>query len=99
MTMPSREQLLREAAEKEVLASTFTQYARNLAETFDGIPSRPGDSEPFWKGPAAERYLANAVRLRREMSELENSCLATAETLRRRAEQLRKEAAQVPNSA
>ncbi|MFI7230632.1 hypothetical protein ACIBO5_46125 [Nonomuraea angiospora] len=97
--MPTREQLIREAAEKEMLASTFTRYARDLAATFDGIPARPGDSEPYWKGPAAERYLADAVRLRREMNDLENSCLATADTLRRRAELLRKEAAQVPNSA
>ncbi|QFY12918.1 hypothetical protein GBF35_45870 [Nonomuraea phyllanthi] len=97
--MPVKHQLLREAAEKEALASTFTTYARTLADAFDGIPSRPGDSEPFWKGPAAERYLATAVRLRRDMNELESSCLATAENLRRRAEQLRKEAAQVPDPA
>lgn len=95
--MPIRHQLLREAAEKEVLASTFTRYARSLADTFRGIPSQPSDSELFWKGPAAERYLANAVRLRRELSELEEACLATAEKLRRRAKQLRVEAAQVPD--
>ncbi|MEU4235298.1 hypothetical protein AB0F17_64450 [Nonomuraea sp. NPDC026600] len=95
--MPVRHQLLREAAEKEALATTFTRYARNLADTFEGIPSKPGDSEPFWKGPAAERYLAHAVGLKREMSELESSCLATAENLRRRASQLREEAAQVPD--
>jgi uncharacterized protein YukE len=95
--MPVKHQLLREAAEKEALASTFTRYARNLADTFEGIPSKPGDTELFWKGPAGERYLANAVRLRREMSELEDSCLATAENLRRRAKQLRAEAAQVPD--
>ncbi|WP_101789164.1 hypothetical protein [Nonomuraea indica] len=95
--MPVRHQLLREAAEKEALASTFIRYARTLADTFNGIPSKPSDSEPLWKGPASERYLANAVRLRREMSELENSCLSTAENLRRRARQLREEAAQVPD--
>ncbi|MBT2232298.1 hypothetical protein [Nonomuraea sp. NEAU-A123] len=95
--MPVRHQLLREAAEKEALATTFTTYARTLADTFEGIPSKPSDSEPFWKGPAAERYLTHAIRLRREMSDLENSCLATAESLRRRAQQLRTEAAQVPD--
>ncbi|MFB4283156.1 hypothetical protein ACBJ59_48195 [Nonomuraea sp. MTCD27] len=97
--MPTRDQLLREAAEKESLASTFAGCARSLAETFDGIPARPSDSDPFWKGAAADRYLADAVRLRREMADLESSCLATAEALRRRAEQLRKEAAQVPDPA
>ncbi|TMR91027.1 hypothetical protein [Nonomuraea basaltis] len=95
--MPVRHQLLREAAEKEALATTFTRYARNLADTFEGVPSKPSDSESFWKGPAAERYLAHAVRLRRELGELESSCLATAENLRRRAKQLRMEAAQVPD--
>jgi uncharacterized protein YukE len=97
--MPIKHQLLREAAEKEALASTFMRHARTLANAFEGIPSKPGDSESFWKGPAAERYLANAVRLRREMNELESSCLATAENLRRRAKQLREEAAQVPDPA
>lgn len=95
--MPVKHQLLREAAEKEALASTFTRYARFLAHTFDGIPMAPGASESFWKGPAAELYLAHATRLRREMADLENSCLATAENLRHRAKQLREEAAQVPD--
>ncbi|WP_443168658.1 hypothetical protein [Nonomuraea sp. KM90] len=97
--MSKRVQLLREAAEKELLASTFAGYATSLAGTFDGLPSRPGDSDAFWRGAAADRYLADAVRLRREMADLESSCLATAEALRRRADQLRKEAAQVPDSA
>ncbi|WP_113705651.1 hypothetical protein [Nonomuraea lactucae] len=95
--MPIRHQLLREAAEKEALASTFTRYAKTLADAFNGIPEKPSDSEPFWKGPASEQYLTHAVRLRREMSDLENSCLTTAENLRRRARQLREEAAQVPD--
>ncbi|MGW0486493.1 hypothetical protein [Nonomuraea sp. NPDC003214] len=95
--MPVKHQLLREAAEKEALASTFVRYARTLADTFDGIPAKPGDSEPFWKGQAAERYLTHAARLRRELAELENSCLATAENLRRRAKQLREDAARVPD--
>ncbi|MEU4573625.1 hypothetical protein [Nonomuraea sp. NPDC023979] len=95
--MPVKHQLLREAAEKETLASTFTRYAKTLAETFDGIPAKPGDSESFWKGPAAERYLTQTARLRRELAELENSCLATAENLRRRAKQLRDDAASVPD--
>ncbi|MGA4993841.1 WXG100 family type VII secretion target [Nonomuraea bangladeshensis] len=93
--MPARDQLLREADEKESLASAFTGYARRLSETFAGIPSQQSDSASFWKGAAADRYLADAVRLRREMADLEASCLATAEALRRRADHLRKEAAQM----
>ncbi|MEV4225360.1 hypothetical protein [Nonomuraea sp. NPDC049725] len=95
--MPVKHQLLREAAEKEALASTLVRYARTLADTFDGIPAKPGDSKPFWEGQAAERYLTHAARLRRELAELENSCLATAENLRRRAKQLREDAARVPD--
>jgi uncharacterized protein YukE len=97
--MATREQLLRDAAEKESLASTFAGFAERLMDTFDGVPLRPSDSDPFWKGASAERYLADAIRLRREMSELESSCQATAVALRRRADQLRKDAAQVPDPA
>ncbi|MFI6499903.1 hypothetical protein [Nonomuraea typhae] len=95
--MPVRRELLREAAEKEALATTFAKYAGTLAGTFTGIPTKPGDSESFWKGPAAERYLAHAVRLKGEIGELEGSCLATAENLRRRAQRLREEAARMPD--
>jgi uncharacterized protein YukE len=95
--MPVKSQLLREAEEKEALAATFTRYARTLADAFDGIPSAHSGSESFWKGPAAERYLTQANQLRRQMTDLENGCLATAENLRRRAKQLREEAARVPD--
>ncbi|RVX38482.1 hypothetical protein EDD27_0794 [Nonomuraea polychroma] len=91
--MTTRQQLLREAAAKEALASTFTRYAKGLADAFDGIPSQQGEFDPFWKGPAMERYRAHAIRLRRDMDELEDSCLATAENLRRRAKRLREDAA------
>ncbi|WP_222871814.1 hypothetical protein, partial [Nonomuraea sp. PA05] len=64
--MAAREQLLREATEKEMLASAFVGYAKRLAKTFDGVPSRPADSDPFWKGASADRYLADAVHLKRE---------------------------------
>ncbi|MGP3956782.1 hypothetical protein ACTWPT_12340 [Nonomuraea sp. 3N208] len=91
--MTTKQQLLREAAAKEALASAFARYAKGLADAFDGIPSQQGQFDPFWKGPSVERYLAHAVRLRREMGELEDSCLATADNLRRRAKQLRLNAA------
>lgn len=97
--MPTREHLLREAAEKELLASTFAGFARSIAATFDGIPSRPGESEAIWRGAVADRYLTDAVRLKREIADLEGSCLATAEALRRRAEQFRKTAALLPDLA
>ncbi|MEV4477023.1 hypothetical protein [Nonomuraea sp. NPDC049504] len=95
--MPVKHQLLREAAEKEALALTFTRYAKTLAEVFDGIPSGAGGGETFWKGPAAERYLTNAGQLKRQLGHLESGCMATADKLRRRARQLREEAARVPD--
>ncbi|MBF8190999.1 hypothetical protein ITP53_35890 [Nonomuraea sp. K274] len=94
--MPVRHRLLREAASKEALAATFTRYARGLADAFTGIPLRPADSDPYWTGPSAERYLAQAASLRRELGDLEDACLATAENLLRRARRLREEAAQTP---
>ncbi|MGP4097164.1 WXG100 family type VII secretion target [Nonomuraea sp. KM90] len=95
--MPIKHQLLREAEEKEALATTFTRYAKMLANVFDGIPSQQNGSESYWQGPAAERYRGHAVQLRSHMGDLENGCLATADNLRRRAKQLREEAAQSPD--
>ncbi|SDK44686.1 hypothetical protein [Nonomuraea jiangxiensis] len=95
--MPIKHQLLREAAEKEALADTFTRYAKTLAVVFDGIPAQQRGGESYWKGPAAERYQAHAVQLRSQIGNLETGCLATAENLRRRARQLREEAAQAPD--
>ncbi len=93
--MTSKHQLLRQAAEKESLASTFTRYARRLTGALDGVPARPQECEAFWTGPAAERFAERAAVLRRELAELEDSCLATAESLRRRARRLREDAARV----
>ncbi|WP_043627680.1 hypothetical protein [Nonomuraea candida] len=97
--MPTKDQLLREAAEKESLAAAFMRYARALPQAFEGLPAGPGDCAPFWTGPAAERFLTQALRSRREVAELAEACLATAENLRRRAGRLREEAARVPDPA
>ncbi|MEW9548196.1 hypothetical protein [Nonomuraea sp. NPDC050783] len=91
--MSTRHQLLRQAAEKEALAGAFTRYAKRLTGAFDGVPTRWQECEAFWTGPAAERFAVRAARLRRELAELEDSCLATAENLRRRARRLRADAA------
>ncbi|MCF6472364.1 hypothetical protein FAF44_28805 [Nonomuraea sp. MG754425] len=94
--MPTRDQLLRAAADKESLAAAFQRYARALPEAFEGIPSGPVECEPYWRGPAAQRYLTQVLRLRRELDDLEDACLATAENLRRRARRLREDAARAP---
>lgn len=91
--MPVREDLLRQAAEKEAMAATFDQHARNLADVFTGIPITPGGSDAVWRGQAADRCTAQARQLHHEISDLRESCTATARNLRRRAQQLREEAA------
>lgn len=89
----SRE-LLRTAHEKEALAANFETHAERLGIVFADIPTNPGQSNGYWKGPAADRYAEHARRLRRELDELAESCLATARNLRRQATLLRQQADQ-----
>lgn len=91
-------QLQQQAVEKEALAATFDGYAERLKAVFTGIPASPGMSNGFWTGPAADRYVGQACQLGRGVDELEEACTATARNLRRRAEQLRKEAAQASDT-
>ncbi|KAB8186977.1 hypothetical protein FH608_046690 [Nonomuraea phyllanthi] len=97
MTIPSQSQLLRQAAEKEVLATTLTRYAEELDRVFAGTLARPQEVDAFWKGPAAGRFTHQAGQLRREIGALRDSCLATADRLRRQAQLVRSEAAQMPS--
>jgi hypothetical protein len=85
---------LRMAHEKEALAANFETHAKRLGTTFADIPTNPGQSNGYWKGPAADRYVEHARRLRRELDELAESCLATARNLRRQAALLRQQANQ-----
>jgi uncharacterized protein YukE len=85
-------ELLRTAHEKEALAANFETHAKRLEITFSNIPTNPGQSDGYWKGPAADRYIEHALRLRRELDELAESCLATARNLRRQASILRERA-------
>lgn len=87
-------ELLRTAYEKEALAANFEAHAKRLGITFSDLPTNPGQSDGYWKGPAADRYIEHALRLRRELDELAESCLATARNLRRQAMLLRQRAEQ-----
>jgi uncharacterized protein YukE len=49
-----------------------------------------------WKGQVADRHTAQARQLHHEITGLCDSCGATARNLRKRAQQLREEAAQTP---
>ncbi|PZG00036.1 hypothetical protein, partial [Nonomuraea aridisoli] len=80
--MREKHELLREAADKESLAAALTRYAKALSDAFEGLPSRPEEYTPFWTGPSADRHLARSLRIRREIADLSESCLTTAETLR-----------------
>ncbi len=95
----TQRQLLQQAEEKEALAVSFDTYSERLDTVFAGIPASPGASKGFWTGPAADRYTSQAHQLGRGVDELKEACTATARNLRRRAEQLRKEAAQVPDAS
>lgn len=96
--LPTKQDLLREAMLKEALATRMDRHAEQLAAVFDDIPTSPTASSTYWKGPAAERYTAQARQLRQEISDLQQVCTATARNLRRRAEQLRSAAAQSPDA-
>jgi uncharacterized protein YukE len=96
--LPTKQDLLREATLKETLASRMDRHAERLAAVFTGIPTNPTASSTYWKGPAAERYTAQAHRLMREINDLEQVCTTAARNLRRKAEQLRAAAAQSPDA-
>ncbi|GAA0412789.1 hypothetical protein Acor_11720 [Acrocarpospora corrugata] len=81
--------ILQEAAAKEALARVFEGHAGELEAVFRGIPVAPGGSANYWTGAAAGRFADEAQRLDKGMSELIETCRATAANLRRSAERLR----------
>ncbi|MEW1837520.1 WXG100 family type VII secretion target [Nonomuraea angiospora] len=97
-SIPTKQDLLREAMAKAALATSMDRYAEELASVFKAIPTSPEASNAFWKGPAADRYITRARQLEQEIRKLEEACTATARNLRRKAEQLRKAAAQSPDA-
>lgn len=97
MTIPTQSELFRKAAAKELLATTFTRYAENLDEIFRGNLANPRHIDAFWKGAAVDRFTAQAMQLAREIGQLREACTTTADHLRKQAELLRREAAQLPS--
>ncbi|MGP3962734.1 hypothetical protein ACTWPT_42755 [Nonomuraea sp. 3N208] len=97
MTIPSQGQLLQQAAEKEQLAADLTRYAAQLAEVFTGALARPQGADAYWKGPAAGRFITQAVQLAREVDLLRDDCASTADRLRKQAQAARAEATQMPS--
>jgi hypothetical protein len=96
MTFPNPTQLLRQAADKELLATDLIRYAKALEGVFVGGLANPQTVDAFWKGPAAGRFNIQAAQMGRELKILREDCVATAERLRKQAELLRTEAAQLP---
>lgn len=94
----NRRRLLHQAVEKEVLAAAFDSYATLLGTALRDIPVSPEARNAFWTGPAAERYTGQARQVERELAELREDCMATAVRLRKRAAQLREEAARPPDA-
>ncbi|MFF0870119.1 WXG100 family type VII secretion target [Nonomuraea sp. NPDC003560] len=95
MSFPDPGQILRQAAEKELLAATFTKHAKALEEVFVGSLGSPQAVGAFWRGAAADRFNSQAAQLRREIELLREHCMSTAEHLRKQAELMRKEGAQL----
>ncbi|MET7336226.1 hypothetical protein [Nonomuraea sp. NPDC005650] len=93
--MPTQGELFRKAADKELLATAFTRYAENLSEVFHGHLVNPRHIDAFWKGPAADHFTAQAMQLVREIGQLREACTTTADHLRKQAQLLRSEAAQL----
>lgn len=96
MTFPNPSQLFRQAADRELLATALTQYAKALEGVFVGDLANPQSIDMFWKGPAAGRFNAQAAQLSREIELLRESCSSTADRLRKQAQLLRTEATQLP---
>lgn len=96
MTIPSQAQLLRQAADKDLLAATFMRYAEELDGVFSAMLAQPQTVNAFWKGPAAGRFITETTRLASEIRMLRESCTSTADRLRRQAQLTRAEAAQMP---
>ncbi|MFC5825254.1 hypothetical protein [Nonomuraea insulae] len=96
MTVPNQGQLFRQAAEKELLATSLTRYADELEGVFSGTLAKPQEAHAFWKGPAADRFATQAGQLRREVGILAENCRSTAHHLRHQAQILRNEAGQLP---
>ncbi|MFG1711239.1 hypothetical protein ACFLIM_49620 [Nonomuraea sp. M3C6] len=95
MSFPDPGQILRQAADKELLAATLTRFAKDLEEVFVGTLANPQSVDTFWKGPAASRFNTQAAQLGREIELLREGCVSTADRLRKQADLLRKEAAQM----
>ncbi|MQA95210.1 MAG: hypothetical protein GEV11_11400 [Streptosporangiales bacterium] len=92
----SRQELLRQADEKELLAQRFVNYAKGLAPYFTGA-DRAMSGGRTWTGPAAERYAAAARMRRSELRDLEEDCHRAAANLRRTAAELRERADHAPD--
>lgn len=87
----SKQQLLRQAQDKELLAEKFDQYAKQLDKIFTDITPKSYGGD-IWTGPAAERFQSDARRLDRELKRLAGNCRATSKNLRGAARALRSNA-------
>lgn len=92
--MASGDELQRQAEEKELLATRFDNYAKDLATFFDRIKTGSVGGGPVWTGPAAQRFAQDASQHRLEVDRLLEQCHLAARNLRRAGQQLREQAQQ-----
>jgi uncharacterized protein YukE len=92
--MVSRDELRRQAGDKDLLAERFDGYAKDLATLFDRIKTGSVGGGPVWTGPAAQRFDHDAGQHRSDIERLVQQCHLAARNLRRAAQQLRQQAEQ-----
>jgi uncharacterized protein YukE len=90
---PSRASLLRQAEDKERLATRFDGWAKQLGSFFAGV-SVTAKGKEVWTGPAADRFTSAAKDRRAETDALAENCRTAAANLRRSAAKLREDAKQ-----
>ncbi|MEV8630460.1 WXG100 family type VII secretion target [Streptosporangium sp. NPDC051023] len=84
--------LLRQAEEKELLASRFEGYAENLATLLGRVKTGFAGGGSVWTGLAAQRFDQDAERRRIETNRLAEQCRQAAQNLRNAARRLRSQA-------
>ena len=86
--------LLRQAEEKELLASRFEAYGENLVRLLEQVKVRSVGGDLIWTGPAAQRFDHDKRQRHAEVDRLVEQCERAALGLRNTAQRIRQQARQ-----
>ncbi|GAA0409489.1 hypothetical protein GCM10009530_72390 [Microbispora corallina] len=92
---PSRAALLRQAEDKERLATRFDGWAKDLDGLLAQVTVTSGGRD-VWTGPAADRFSGGVRERRAETAALAGDCRTAAANLRGSAARLREDAKKAP---